>query len=143
MLNPVPQLWSHSSHVALWLTAKKTLVTREDRERNRQVLLGEIEAACQAEHEDRRREAQKKLDCRSDLLGQIEYNKRRKREAGQEEARLVDKQNDAEKLFQEELKYLLANPTTLKWNQRRKTLPDEHKISCSEPHWLDRPYCVM
>jgi len=110
------------------------VVTKEDRERNRQVLLDETEAACQVEHEDRQRERQKKLACRSDLLGQIEYNDRRRREDREEEARMIEKQNAADKLFDEELNYLLTNPLNLKWNPRRNQLPDQLKISCSLPH---------
>ena len=116
------------------LTAKKTVLTKEDRERNRQVLLQEIESACEAEREQRQRERQKKLECRSDLLGQMEYNERRRREDRQEQARLVEKQKHAEQLLDEQATYLLAHPLNLKWNPRRTQLPDEHKISCSLPH---------
>lgn len=106
------------------------MLTKEDRERNRQMLLGEIKAACEAEHEERQREAQKKLDCRNDLLGQMEYNERRKREDKEEEARMVEQQTEAEKLFQQEIKYLLDNPINQNWNPKRKALPDEYKIPC-------------
>jgi len=56
-----------------WRAAKKTVLTREDRERTRQLVLDEMAAACEAEREDRQRERQKKLDCHADLLGQIDY----------------------------------------------------------------------
>lgn len=107
------------------------MLTKEDREKNRQMLLGEIKAACEAEHEMRQREAQKKLDCRNDLLGQMEYNERCRREDREEQARMIDRQKEAEKLFDEETKYLLAHPLNLKWNPRRTQLPDEIKIPCS------------
>ena len=113
------------------MSAKKTVLTREDREKNRQVLLQEMDAACQAEREERQREAQKKLDCRSELLGQIDYNERMKHEQKQEEARMVDKQNESKKLLDEEIKYLLDHPQNLKWNPRRKTLPEELHLPCS------------
>ena len=106
-------------------------MTKEDRERNRQMLLGEIKAACEAEHEDRLREAQKKQDCRNDLLGQMDYNERCRRENKEEEARMIAKQKEAEKLLEEEKNYLLAHPVNLNWNPRRKLLPDENKIPCS------------
>jgi len=109
-------------------------MTKEDRERNRQVLLKEIKTACQAEHEERLRERQKKLECRSDLLGQMDYNERCRREKREEEARMVEKQKQAEQLLQEETKYLLAHPLNLKWNPMRMQIPDEYKISCTEPH---------
>jgi len=107
------------------------VLTKEDRERNRQVLLGEIEAACEAEREERQRQWQKKLDCRAELLGQIDYNERRRCERKAEEARMVDQQNHAERLFNEEVKYLLENPLHLKWNPKRKQLPDEIKLPCT------------
>ena len=110
------------------------MVSKEDRERNRQVLLKEIETACQAEHEERLRERQKKLKCRSDLLGQMDYNERRRRENREEEARMVEKQKQAEQLLEDETKYLLAHPLHLKWNSRRTQIPDEYKISCTEPY---------
>jgi len=95
------------------------------------MLLQEMEATCQSEHEDRQREKQKKMECRSGLLGQMEYNERRRCEDREEEARMVEKQKEAQNLFEEEVKYLLANPFNLKWNPKRKQLLDEHKISCS------------
>jgi len=113
------------------LTAKKTSLSKEDRERNRQLLLDEMSAICQAEHDDRQREQQKKLACRSDLLGQMEYNERQRRENRQEQTRMTDKQKEAEDQFQQEVKYLLDRNVSLKWNTRRKQLPDEHKISCT------------
>jgi len=114
-----------------WDAAKKTMLTKEDRETNRQMLLSEIKATCEAEHEDRQRERQKKLECRNDLLGQMDYDRRRKEDDREEELRMRQRQTEAEKLHDEETKYLLANPIHLKWNPKRKQLPDEIKIPCS------------
>jgi len=113
------------------MTAKNTVMTKDDRERNRQMLLGEIKATCEAEHEDRLREAQKKQECRNDLLGQMDYNERCKRESKEEEARMIEKEKEAEKQLEEEKNYLLAHPMNLNWNPRRNKLPDEIKIPCS------------
>jgi len=113
------------------LTAKKTVLTKEDRENNRQVLLQELEAICEAESDERQRQHQKKLDCRADLLGQIDYNQRRRCEQKAEEARMIDKQKQAEHLFNDEIKYLLEHPFNLKWNPKRQQLPDEIKQPCS------------
>ena len=118
----------------LCVAAKKTVVTKEDRERNRQVLLQEIDATCQAEHEERLRQWQKKMACRSDLLGQMEYNTRRRCQDKEEQSRMNEKQRQAENLFQEEIKYLLDNPFELRWNPKRTQLPDEIKIPCTHPH---------
>jgi len=122
-------------------SAKKTTLTKEDREKNRQMLLAEIQATCEAEHEERQRQRQKKLECRADLLGQIDYNERRRWENREEQERMNDRHKQAEQLFDDEVKYLLEHPMNLKWNPRRKQLPEQVKIPCSNLHWHAFNFC--
>jgi len=96
--------------------ATKTTLSKEDRERNRQILLGEIESACQADREERDRERQKKVECRSDLLDQMNYNDRRRQEDRDEEARMLDKQKQSEEKLQEEV-FIFSLQFQLSWLQ--------------------------
>jgi len=107
------------------------VLSKEDREQNRQMLLDEMEAACQQDTVDKQRQRHKKMECRADLLGQMDYNERRRCEQRAEEARMVERQKQAEQLFNDEIKYLLEHPFDLKTNPRRKQLPDEIKLPCS------------
>jgi hypothetical protein len=95
-------------------------VTKEDRVAQRQRVLDERDEIQQLDLEDRRKLRHKQLQYGSDLIGQMEYEQCRRQADRVEEAKLIERQEIAEKEWNDQLHDLMQNPVAFKRHPTRQ-----------------------
>ena len=110
-----PVIWLHAA-------VEMNLNLREEAQRERQQILESIASNRQLELDETLNRRSQNSAYRCDLLGQIDYNRRQKSRADEEQKRLEKCQRDAEAEYWKKVEHLRGKPVVEKLHPVRRGL---------------------